>query len=237
MAQCHRDGHPGGGPGYGPPCGPPDNYPVCEEVWKYIAKELKHYFIDDHGECTQLAAQAVRLPLHDCFPDGGCDGSIILTDECSRPENWQMLSICGVLYKMYKDYRVGAADLINFAGSIANKACPWGPFIPFYVGRHDNPTPAPEYQMPGAYSNASTLIAEFAARGFSVTDLVALVGAHSVGGDLWRKPFDTTPGVMDSPTYYTEVLVGNAPSILYSDKSLALDPASTDDWQLYARDQ
>lgn len=88
----------------------------CPDVWRDIAEELKYWFIDDEGLCSDLAAQAVRLPFHDCFPSGGCDGSIILTNECTtRVENSQMIPICGVLYKMTLDYGVGAADLINFA--------------------------------------------------------------------------------------------------------------------------
>lgn len=120
---------------------------------------------------------------------------------------------------------------------MANKACPWGPFIPFYIGRRDNPTPAPLFELPPPTSNASTLVQVFGAKGFTSEDLVALVGSHSCGGNLSGFNFDTTVGVMDSPTYYTEVLRGDAPTILPSDKSLALDPQTTDDWQEYARDQ
>lgn len=87
-----------------------------DDVWPDIGEYLKECFIDAEGGCTQLAAQAVRLPFHDCFPDGGCDGSIILTDECtSRPENQQMIPLCHLLYEIYYDKHVGAADLINFA--------------------------------------------------------------------------------------------------------------------------
>lgn len=71
-------------------------------------------------------------------------------------------------------------------------------------------------------------MADFQARNFSAIDLVALVGAHSCGGNLTFVPFDTTPGELDSPNYYTEVLTGSAPTILASDKSLALDASTTD---------
>lgn len=121
--------------------------------------------------------------------------------------------------------------------AIAVKSCPWGPYIPFYVGRKDNPTPARPDQIPSPFTDAPDLIQMFGAKGFSVVDLVALVGSHSVGGNLSHVPFDDTPGVMDSTTYYTQKLVGSAPATLPSDKFLALDPASTDFWQLYARDQ
>lgn len=91
-------------------------WPRCPDVWKTIGEELKYWFIDEEGLCSDLAAQAIRLPFHDCFPSGGCDGSIILTNECTtRLENSPLVPICGILYKMTLDYGVGAADLINFA--------------------------------------------------------------------------------------------------------------------------
>lgn len=89
---------------------------MCPRVWTEVGHELKRSFIDSKHRCTPLAAQAIRLPFHDCFPDGGCDGSIILTDECTtRQDNAQMIPICGVLFSLHERYRVGAADLINFA--------------------------------------------------------------------------------------------------------------------------
>lgn len=91
--------------------------------------------------------------------------------------------------------------------------------------------------MPSDDLDAETLVAIFKDRGFTSEDLVALVGAHSCGANLSYFPFDTTPGVMDSPTYYTEVLRGDAPAILPSDKNLALSPVTTNYWQEYARDQ
>lgn len=229
----------------------------CSRQWRPIARELKYWFRDNEGYCSELAAQAIRLPFHDCFPDGGCDGSIILTDECTtRRDNRQMIPICGVLYNIYRQYDVGAADLINFAAcessllvviklpstyshiaAIANRACPKGVCLPFYVGRKDRDVPSPLGQIPPPTAPAPGLIRGFARRNFTSDDLVALVGAHSVGSNLSFVPFDTSPGVMDSTTYYSEVLIGDAPTTLPSDKSLSTYSETTDAWQEYARDQ
>lgn len=83
-------------------------------------------------------------------------------------------------------------------------------------------------QIPPPTLDAPTLVKLFQARNFSAIDLVALVGAHSCGGTNDFVPFDTTPGELDSPTYYTEVLTGSAPTTLASDKSLSLDALTTD---------
>lgn len=85
--------------------------------------------------------------------------------------------------------------------------------------------------------DAEAMVGIFAAKGFTAEELVALVGSHSCGANLSYFPFDTTPGVMDSPTYYTEVMIGAAPAILLSDMNLALSPLTTEHWQEYARDQ
>lgn len=90
---------------------------TCPEVWNYIAKELKYEFIDEYGFCTDYARQSIRLPFHDCFPGGGCDGSIVLTDECfNRRDNERLIPICAKLRDVANRYKVGVADLINLAG-------------------------------------------------------------------------------------------------------------------------
>lgn len=102
--------------GYPGPYPSPPSSPTCDSKWKYIGQDLKGHFIDHQGLCTGFARQCIRLPFHDCFPDGGCDGSIILSDECTtRRENAQIIPMCGVLGKIAQQYNVGAADLINFA--------------------------------------------------------------------------------------------------------------------------
>lgn len=93
----------------------------CPEVWNYVAKELKYDFIDSYGYCNNYARQSIRLPFHDCFPGGGCDGSIVLTDECfTRHENERLIPICAKLRDVANRYHVPVADLINLAGGKYN---------------------------------------------------------------------------------------------------------------------
>lgn len=104
------------------------------------------------------------------------------------------------------------------------------------VGRADSSAANPT-AIPGGNSNATSLVAAFAARGFTGGDLVALVGAHSAGKNLSGAAFDTTVGALDSPTFYGEVLGGGAPAVLPSDQSLAADDATRADWVEYRDSQ
>lgn len=121
--------------------------------------------------------------------------------------------------------------------ALANKACPYGPYIPFYTGRTDNPTPAPQRQIPPPNFDAPKLIGMFANKGFSSTDLVALLGAHSAAYNLTGAPFDTTPSKLDSGTYYKEVLTGDTDAILFSDHSVATYSQTERDWLDFAHSQ
>lgn len=95
----------------------PSDSPKCFDVWNYIAKELKYDFIDNRGLCTNLARQSIRLPFHDCFPDGGCDGSIVASSECfDRFDNENLIPICRKLADVVSRYKVPVADLVNLAG-------------------------------------------------------------------------------------------------------------------------
>lgn len=120
--------------------------------------------------------------------------------------------------------------------AIAVAQCPPSPTITVKVGRKDsstaNPTP-----IPGPDSKAADLVAEFAAKGFTSEDLVALIGAHSAGKTLTGEAFDSTVDSLDSEAYYGEVLDGTAPAILPSDLNLATDNATKDDWIEYRDNQ
>ncbi|KAL7629018.1 hypothetical protein AAE478_000536 [Parahypoxylon ruwenzoriense] len=203
----------------------------CPAVWTDVAADLKSTFVGSDGKCTDDARAAIRLSFHDCFPST-CDGSIILSSECTdRGENTQLVGICSTLADKVTQFDVGAADLIQFAAA----ACPGGPMVPVKVGRPDSSEPDITSQMISPNANATTIIAAFAAKGFSVTELVALMGAHSTAKDLNGDALDTTVGDMDM-TYYTETAEGGAPTSLNSDKFLSNSTETSSLWSAYGLD-
>ncbi|KAI1079162.1 heme peroxidase [Whalleya microplaca] len=200
----------------------------CPSVWTDVATDLKTLFVGSDGTCTDDARAAIRLSFHDCWP-GACDGSIILADECGdRTENIQMVGICGTLGDMATDSGVGTADLIQFAAAMGIAAA-GGPSITVKVGREDVSTANPENQMPTREDDAATLISAFAAKGFSATELVALVGTHSAARDASGAALDSTIGKMDS-NFYNETAAGTAPTSLDSDRFLSNSSQTSSDW-------
>jgi hypothetical protein len=86
----------------------------CPTVWFQISGDLTAMFLT-RGQCNDDARAAIRAGFHDCFPDGGCDGSLALPDEISRPENTPMTQTVLKLAALAKTRSVGVADMIAFA--------------------------------------------------------------------------------------------------------------------------
>ena len=193
----------------------------CPKVWSEALPELQSAF----SGCGRDAHGAIRAPFHDCI-NNGCDGSLILTDECSRAENAGLSDICGKLLSWTQRYNTSAADMIQFAAATAISACPLGPRVQALVGRTDNSEAAPLNSVPGSRDPISSILEKFAAKGFSGDDVVALMGTHSVAVQVNDDPaqagksLDSTPRVYDLK-FYQETLDGTAPYSLESDKGLA----------------
>ncbi len=90
--------------------------------------------------------------------------------------------------------------------------------------------------MPGPNTDASTLISEFAAKGFTAVELVALVGAHSTAKNLAGTGLDSTVGAWDT-TFYSETADGTAPASLASDQSLSNSTETATTWSGFAASQ
>ncbi|KAI3324189.1 class II peroxidase [Xylariaceae sp. AK1471] len=208
--------------------------PLC--VWYYIADEMWSAFADQNG-CTDLGRGAIRQGFHDAAawdvnsPYGGADGSLLLSDELSRPENQALQEIGAATkayYSKYHQYGAGMADIIQLGAIVGTVACPGGPRIRAFVGRTDDSRAAPIGKLPTPFMNAPTLIDLFSKKTFTASDLVALVGAHSsarqrfVDPSRAGAPLDSDPQIWDA-SFYRETLTGNNRTffILPSDKALA----------------
>lgn len=87
----------------------------CPAVWTTISKELTEMFVYG-GTCTNDARASIRAVFHDCFPKGGCDGSLANPIELARKDNVPMTATINKLAALAKKYDVGTADMLMFAG-------------------------------------------------------------------------------------------------------------------------
>lgn len=202
----------------------------CPSVWSDVSKELQTSFTG----CGRDAHGAIRAPFHDCI-NNGCDGSLILTDECSRAENGGLSDICGKLKAWSTKYSVSAADMIQFAAATAIAVCPLGPTVKALVGRKDSSNAAPVGSVPSSRDSVDKILSAFSAKGFSADDVVALLGTHSVAVQVNDDPsqagksLDSTPSVYDTK-FYTETKDGIAPYSLQSDKLMSNDTQTAKTW-------
>ncbi len=198
----------------------------CPQVWNRISSDLTRSFVSG-GECTDLARAAIRYAFHDAgtfstkLPNvspasGGADGSLLLNDEeINRDSNRGLQNYHSFIRGIFAEYgsdRIGAADLVQFAGNHAVVSCPEGPIVPTLIGREDSSTPAPEGLLPAGFGSGSdhdTILQLFADKGFSALDLAALLGAHSTSKSRSDQlppntGQDSTPGIWDVK-YYSEI--------------------------------
>ncbi|KAL0726411.1 hypothetical protein Bca4012_022504 [Brassica carinata] len=159
-----------------------------------------------------LAAGLIRMLFHDCFIEG-CDASILLDstkDNTAEKDSPANLSLRG--YEIIDDAKaeientcpgvVSCADIIAMA---ARDAVFWagGPYYQIPNGRFDGKRSKIEdtRNLPSPFLNASQLIQTFGQRGFSVRDVVALSGAHTLGVarcSSFKDRLTTPDSTMDS---------------------------------------
>ncbi|ORY15291.1 heme peroxidase [Clohesyomyces aquaticus] len=189
----------------------------CDPKWNDISKILTAKFLSG-GECNDDARAAIRAVFHDCGAwetklgaTGGCDGSLALSGEVSRPENGGLAPIAAYLKSLAQQKGVGVADMIVFAGSHAIVTCPGGPRVQTWIGRKDSSTPPPGGLLPDVHAPAADLFKLFQNKGYDAVGLAALLGAHSTSKAFGQSEApagtaqDSTPGKWDVK-YYAETL-------------------------------
>lgn len=147
------------------------------------------------------APVALRLAFHDAGTfsaasgDGGLNASIQY--ELERPENFGLKRGWRIIEQIRDDLRntpaagvVSEADLVALAGAHAVRVC-GGPDIAVPIGRPVAAAGAadPEGRMPSQNASAAELKANFADKGLSVQEMVALSGSHTIGSKGYGDPY------------------------------------------------
>ncbi|CAN6212163.1 unnamed protein product [Urochloa humidicola] len=142
----------------------------------------------------RTAASLLRLHFHDCFVQG-CDASVLLDDtgnftgEKGAGPNAGSLRGFGVidtikaLLEALCPRTVSCADILAVAARDSVVAL-GGPSWTVQLGRMDSTTASlstANTDLPSPASSLNTLLAAFARKGLSSTDMVALSGAHTMG--------------------------------------------------------
>lgn len=166
-----------------------DSCPDLEDIVKSILEPA----LDE--DVTQ-AAGLLRLHFHDCFVQG-CDGSVLLTGTASNPSEQQAtpnLSLRARALQLIDEIKtaveascsgvVTCADILALAArdSVAKAG---GPKYPVPLGRRDSLKFASQSvvgsNIPKPTSNLTVLMSIFGPKGFSLEDMVALSGGHTIG--------------------------------------------------------
>ncbi|KAF7354048.1 Peroxidase [Mycena venus] len=191
-----------------------------------------------HGRCGDEARASVRLAFHDAgtfsdalkaqgLPNGAADGSMIWDPtEVLRTENDGLQPIVSILSPLPAQFGVSPGDLLHLAGVLGVLACPGGPRINAFIGRPFPLNVAPMGLLPSPEDPVPKLIARFADMGFTVRDLMALVGAHSTGKQRFVDPalanssFDSTVDIWDVRFYAETAAPTTPPDVLKLDSDV-----------------
>ncbi|GAV61040.1 peroxidase domain-containing protein, partial [Cephalotus follicularis] len=139
-------------------------------------------------------ASMLRLSFHDCFVNG-CDGSILLDDtstftgeknaapNANSARGFEVIDTIKTRVEASCSATVSCADILQLAAR-DGVVLLGGPSWTVPLGRRDARTAsqsAANSQIPSPFSNLTTLISMFSAKGLSARDMTTLSGAHTIG--------------------------------------------------------
>ncbi|OIS97365.1 peroxidase 4, partial [Nicotiana attenuata] len=167
-------------------------YTIKNTVTNAVAKERR------------MGASLLRLHFHDCFVNAcfslifwllGCDGSILLDDtsdftgEKTAKPNSNSLRGFDLIDTMKSQVEKLCPGIVSCADVIAiaardSVAILGGPTWTVQLGRRDSTTASlssANSDIPSPLMDLSDLITNFANKGFTAKEMVALAGAHTIG--------------------------------------------------------
>ncbi|KAA8532817.1 hypothetical protein F0562_033066 [Nyssa sinensis] len=163
---------------------------TCPTFLEIVRKEMECAVLSD----PRNAALILRLHFHDCFVQG-CDASVLLDDtitlqgEKKAPINLKALKGFRIIDRIKNKLEsecpgiVSCADILTIAARDA-VILVGGPYWDVPVGRKDSKTAGyalASTNIPSSDEGLLSIISKFLYQGLSVTDMVALSGAHTIG--------------------------------------------------------
>ncbi|HUB24299.1 MAG TPA: peroxidase family protein [Tepidisphaeraceae bacterium] len=191
----------------------------------------------------RIGPMFLRLVYHDAVTfdpvtnTGGMNGSIRFPEELNQPENAGLDKAIAVLAPVKQEFaNVSWADLISLAGAVAVLQS-GGPDIGIPLGRKDSDAPDPAGRLPSPDEPWDPLRERLIAMGFTMSEMVALCGAHTVGR-VNDVPFTDDPFHFTN-AYFRLLACGDAAvkRMLKSDRAMALDPECLVHVEAYAMDE
>ncbi|KAF8036280.1 hypothetical protein BT93_C2105 [Corymbia citriodora subsp. variegata] len=161
----------------------------CPSVLKIIREEMEREMLLD----PRNAALVLRLHFHDCFVQG-CDGSVLLDDiftlrgEKTASPNINSLKGFEIIDRIKSRVEFGCPGIVSCADILTIAArdavlLVGGPYWDVPLGRKDSRSASYELAntIPTPNEGLIPIIYKFLSLGLSVTDTVALSGAHTIG--------------------------------------------------------
>ncbi|KAK8661678.1 hypothetical protein V6N13_091274 [Hibiscus sabdariffa] len=216
---------------------------TCPRV-EMIVKEIIQNRI---RKSPSLGAKLIRMQFHDCFVRG-CDASVLLdTVNNTKAEKEavpnQSLSGFDVIDEIKTAIEracprvVSCADIIALAARDAVSAHFKKPLWDVQLGRRDGRVSLAtdiNGNLPGPFSNISSLIQVFNRKGLDVNDLVVLSGAHTIGDShcaaFSRRLYNFTGKGDADPSLdqtYAETLRKQCPNPASTAITVEMDPGSS----------
>ncbi|XP_016173507.1 peroxidase 65-like [Arachis ipaensis] len=192
-----------------------------------FAKIVRDQVFTKQSVVPATAAGVLRLFFHDCITDG-CDASIFISSNAYTPHAERdadlNLSLSGDAFDLVIKIKnlleltcpgvVSCSDIIAQATRDLIKMV-GGPYFPVRLGRKDSlnsdasKVPA---SLPTPTMTMDDIINKFAARKFTVREMVALTGAHTIGfthcKEFANRIFNFSPTSQVDPTLHPKFAEG-----------------------------
>ncbi|KIK68886.1 hypothetical protein GYMLUDRAFT_623402 [Collybiopsis luxurians FD-317 M1] len=241
---------------------------ACCQLFPIVDKLQSDFF--DGGECGEEVHESLRLTFHDAIGfsptagGGGADGSIITfaNIETQFHANGGIEDIVDAQksFMASNNITISPGDFIQLAGAVGVSNCPGAPRLEYLFGRPPPVAASPDLLIPEPFDTVDSILARFADAGFNSSEVVALLGSHTVAAadvvdpTIPGTPFDSTPNLFDTQIFIEVQLRGTlfpgtggnqgevespvAGEIrLQSDSELARDSRTACDWQSFANNQ